>query len=346
MGAHVSDQLRVAGFAARGLAAAVDYTLIAFAWALLIGLLEVRASVSPLARGLLYLLLAGTYHTLGVGRWGRTPGKKLAAVRVVRADGQPIGYRLAFLRWLLSVVTAPLTILWRVFLDGSRRRWIHDLLTDTSALTTLPDTLAAPPLVRPQSFPYRWRLASEGGQYFATFAGYAEMSDAQQMFLDELTEALERLRPSKVNPSETRAQLLREDSDIALELVIPHATERDFRLWLMVYDNRHLIVGLRGEAGEAHTHWDRWLWQSPDDSDLPWTSEAVGDVIDLLMGRFEVRTVYVGDTVRRATVRYVSTRSSETWTWMAPSPPAFRRLPRRRTVKTFSFVDERSPGQP
>jgi len=346
MGVPASVQLRVAGFAARAFAAAVDYTLIALVWVLVIGLLEVRASVSPLARGLLYLVLAGAYHTLGVGRWGRTLGRKLAAVRVLRADGRPVGYGLALLRWLLSVATAPLTILWRVFLDGSRRRWIHDRLTGTTAVTTLPDTLAAPPLVRPPSFPYRWRPASEGGQYFATFTGYAELTDAQQMFLDELTEALERLRPSKVNALETRAQLLREDGDIALELVIPHATERDFRLWLMAYENRRLIVGLRGEAGEAHTHWDRWLWQSPDAGDLPWTSEAVGDVIDLLIGRFEVRTVYVGDTVRRATVRYVSTRSSETWSWMAPSPPAFRRLPRRKTVKSFSFVDERSSGQP
>jgi uncharacterized RDD family membrane protein YckC len=38
------------------------------------------------------------YHIFFVARWGQTPGKMIARIKVVRLDGSPVGWREAFLR--------------------------------------------------------------------------------------------------------------------------------------------------------------------------------------------------------------------------------------------------------
>ena len=44
-----------------------------------------------------FLVFVGVY-IIGVARYGVTPGKRLLALRVVRASGQPVGYARAALR--------------------------------------------------------------------------------------------------------------------------------------------------------------------------------------------------------------------------------------------------------
>lgn len=54
--------------------------------------------------GLAFIVLQIMYDTLFVGRFGATPGKLLMGLEIVRADGRPVGYTLAFGRSLTLVV--------------------------------------------------------------------------------------------------------------------------------------------------------------------------------------------------------------------------------------------------
>jgi len=92
-----------------------------------------RATMMPLV--LLFTtsttVLATGYFALFHGMEGKTIGKWLFRLRVVGADHESIGYRRACLRWIGTVVFAPLLLgfLW-VLWSRDKRAW-HDYLART-----------------------------------------------------------------------------------------------------------------------------------------------------------------------------------------------------------------------
>ena len=76
------------------------------------------------------LIVSAAYFTYFHGSTGQTPGDAALAVRVVdlsQGTGNPIGYGRAFIRWLVSIVSAVVLLLgylWMLW-DGEKQTW-HD----------------------------------------------------------------------------------------------------------------------------------------------------------------------------------------------------------------------------
>jgi len=76
------------------------------------------------------LVASAAYFTYFHGTTGQTPGDAALGIRVVdlsRGTGKPIGYWRAFLRWLVSIVSAFVLLLgylWMLW-DGENQTW-HD----------------------------------------------------------------------------------------------------------------------------------------------------------------------------------------------------------------------------
>jgi uncharacterized RDD family membrane protein YckC len=78
------------------------------------------------------LVLSAVYFVGFIGTCGQTPGKMLFAVRVVRRDGQRVGYARAFVRWVgygLGILTLGLGFLGALL--NRDRRALHDCLAGT-----------------------------------------------------------------------------------------------------------------------------------------------------------------------------------------------------------------------
>jgi uncharacterized RDD family membrane protein YckC len=80
-----------------------------------------------------WLALATMYFVVFHGMEGKTIGKWLFRLRVVGANGAPISYRRALLRWIatagLGVASFGLAVLW-VLWQREKRAW-HDFLART-----------------------------------------------------------------------------------------------------------------------------------------------------------------------------------------------------------------------
>lgn len=84
------------------------------------------------------LVLSLLYFIVSWARSGQTIGKALTGMRVVRADGYPLGYGKAFVRYvgyIISALVFSLGFLWIGF-DSRRQGW-HDKIAGT--LVTLSD---------------------------------------------------------------------------------------------------------------------------------------------------------------------------------------------------------------
>jgi uncharacterized RDD family membrane protein YckC len=117
--------------------------------------------ISGLTSWLLWLVVGSGYAGLTMTRSGerngQTLGKQAANLRVVRDDGQPVGWTTALLRetglkavgwWVTLGVGAMLDVLWP--LGERERRSLHDLIMHTHVLDTnpAPQPTWAPPLPR------------------------------------------------------------------------------------------------------------------------------------------------------------------------------------------------------
>ena len=147
------DGLRYGGFWRRSIAYLIDEMIVYFVslFLFLIGLLAlglkedlittVLTAPDDLAQGMsmpgfLYVvasLVAGmAYFTWFHGIAGRTPGKMLLGLRVIRASGEPMTPGIAFLRWvgyLISGLAFCLGFLWVAF-DRRKQGW-HDKIATT-----------------------------------------------------------------------------------------------------------------------------------------------------------------------------------------------------------------------
>ena len=75
------------------------------------------------------------YYTYFHGNTGQTPGKMICKLKVVRVNGEPLGYGKAFLRWIgyiVSWVVFALGFLWVIF-DRQKQAW-HDKIAGSYVL--------------------------------------------------------------------------------------------------------------------------------------------------------------------------------------------------------------------
>lgn len=79
----------------------------------------------------LFWLISLIYLTSGWATTGKTVGKQVAGVRVVRGDGTPLGAGKAFVRALMYLVF-PAGLVWCLF--SRRNASLQDLLTGSSVL--------------------------------------------------------------------------------------------------------------------------------------------------------------------------------------------------------------------
>ncbi len=111
-----------AGFWRRFAAAFIDGILLGIVSGIL------QAIIGRSGGGGIGLLIGIAYYTYFHGSTGQTPGDAALSIRIVDKDtGQPIGYGRAFVRWLVSVVSAIVIFigyLWMLW-DGEKQCW-HD----------------------------------------------------------------------------------------------------------------------------------------------------------------------------------------------------------------------------
>jgi len=81
---------------------------------------------------LLYLFMGMAYFTYFHGICGKTPGKMVFGLKVIRETGEPLTFGTAFLRWIgyfLSSLPLYLGFIWIAF--DSKKQGFHDKLAGT-----------------------------------------------------------------------------------------------------------------------------------------------------------------------------------------------------------------------
>ena len=132
-----------AGFWIRTAAYLIDLALLVVAGTLTTMLLTgadveealAGSTESGIIGSILFEAVAVVYYTVGVGRWGRTLGKLVVGLRVVRSDGSSLTYLRAFARYwtyYLSFIPLGLGVI-AIALSPQKRAW-HDLVVDTRVL--------------------------------------------------------------------------------------------------------------------------------------------------------------------------------------------------------------------
>ena len=142
VGARVIQRDR-AGLVSRGAAGAIDLVVVAAAvfgaviaasvWRFFFGGTDTLRLAWPSQLGLASLggALLVAYLTWGWARTGRTVGKRLLGLAVVRSTGPRMGWIRAFLRSVVCVVF-PLGLLWCAV--SSTNRSVQDLITGTAVI--------------------------------------------------------------------------------------------------------------------------------------------------------------------------------------------------------------------
>ena len=78
------------------------------------------------------MLASASYYTSFTANGGRTPGKRLAGIRVLGQDGAPVGWGRSFARWAASQLSALLLGLgFAVAAVEPRTRALHDFIAGT-----------------------------------------------------------------------------------------------------------------------------------------------------------------------------------------------------------------------
>jgi uncharacterized RDD family membrane protein YckC len=81
------------------------------------------------------ILMNLMYYTLFVGAYGATPGKMALSLQVVRADGSPVSYALAFGRYVAAALNyLTLFIGWFMVGWNDEKRGLHDFICDTRVI--------------------------------------------------------------------------------------------------------------------------------------------------------------------------------------------------------------------
>jgi len=81
------------------------------------------------------VFVSGAYHTFFVGKYGATPGKLAVGLRIVKSNGEPVGYPLALGRYFAEWLSW-LTLLVGYFMAAfdAEKRTLHDRICDTRVI--------------------------------------------------------------------------------------------------------------------------------------------------------------------------------------------------------------------
>lgn len=75
------------------------------------------------------------YEVIFIGAYGATPGKRVCKMKVVRADGTPVGYALALGRFFAKILSSiTLLIGYIIAAFDSEKRALHDRICDTRVI--------------------------------------------------------------------------------------------------------------------------------------------------------------------------------------------------------------------
>lgn len=100
---------------------------------------EVSFSVANVLRGVFFFGFPAFYYVFLHGAYGQTFGKMALRIKVFDADGSPLGYRKAFLRYLayfLCDLTLDLGYVWAAF--DPRKQGLHDKVCRTIVVHEAP----------------------------------------------------------------------------------------------------------------------------------------------------------------------------------------------------------------
>jgi uncharacterized RDD family membrane protein YckC len=157
-GEAVVLELRPASFATRAMALALDILVMIFTSVILLFLLGVALSTLDSAAGsaaglaILVFLLLGLPTAVETLTRGRSLGKLVAGLRVVRDDGGPIRFRQAFVRCLVAIFELYITLGTPAVicsLADARGRRLGDLLAGTYVIRDRPGSVQAPKVPMP-----------------------------------------------------------------------------------------------------------------------------------------------------------------------------------------------------
>jgi uncharacterized RDD family membrane protein YckC len=86
---------------------------------------------------LLSLIIGVAYYVFFIGWKGATPGKMLLKIKVVRPDGQPVGYGQSFLRYIGYMASSIiLGIGYLMAIWDDEKRALHDRIASTRVIYT------------------------------------------------------------------------------------------------------------------------------------------------------------------------------------------------------------------
>jgi uncharacterized RDD family membrane protein YckC len=146
-GASIRKGMHYVGFWWRFLASVIDGLIlfaINFAISMALGLTTLQIlGLEQNTRGLIAIVLTWfvgmairiAYEVYFIGAYGATPGKHVCKMKVVRADGSPVGYALALGRFfakILSSITLFIGYIMAAF--DSEKRALHDRICDTRVI--------------------------------------------------------------------------------------------------------------------------------------------------------------------------------------------------------------------
>jgi uncharacterized RDD family membrane protein YckC len=160
-GEAVTVELRPAGVGSRGIAVAVDFAVQFVLTLLLVWFVSsvVSSVESAAASAVVLVMIVGVWLGYPVALeslWhGRTLGKSVMGLRVVRDDGGPIRFRQAFVRGLVGVVIDRLGVSFGLLalipmLVSARSKRLGDLAAGTVVVQDrVPSRVSAPPDIPP-----------------------------------------------------------------------------------------------------------------------------------------------------------------------------------------------------
>jgi uncharacterized RDD family membrane protein YckC len=183
----VSLELTLAGFGSRAVAGTLDLALKALVVGLLliviVALLGVDGALVVVpAAGLSMLLFDVAFETLG---GGRTPGKRMSGLRVVRSSGRPVDLVASMIRNILRLVDGlPLSYVPTIvsIVVTRRNQRPGDLAADTVVIrdrraVDRPAPVAAAPQPDRAAAGARWDVSAVPAEDFATVRAFLERRD-------------------------------------------------------------------------------------------------------------------------------------------------------------------------
>lgn len=134
-GAAVTGQREYAGFWTRFAAVFIDGIIMqiaGFVIGLLIGFVLRGNDSAPIVASGISMIMALAYEIYFIGKSGATPGKMALKIRVIRADGSPLGYGLATGRYFAKFLSAFILLIGYIMAAfDEEKRALHDRICDT-----------------------------------------------------------------------------------------------------------------------------------------------------------------------------------------------------------------------